>query len=42
MDGINQKAETRIGVMSGQPIETHWDVTMEMTDEAWLKCSAFT
>ncbi len=38
MDRINQKAETRIGeVMSGQPIETHWDVTMEMTDEAWLK-----
>jgi 3-oxoacyl-[acyl-carrier protein] reductase len=30
------KGEARLGeLMSGGPVATHWDVTQEMTDEAW-------
>jgi 3-oxoacyl-[acyl-carrier protein] reductase len=33
---ISAKAEARVAeTMSGQPITTHWDVTQEMSDEAW-------
>jgi 3-oxoacyl-[acyl-carrier protein] reductase len=33
---ITKKAEARVAeMMSGQPITTHWDVTQEMSDEAW-------
>jgi 3-oxoacyl-[acyl-carrier protein] reductase len=33
---LSTKAETRIGeMMSGQPIQTHWDVTQDLSDEAW-------
>ena len=33
---ITRKAEARVAeMMSGQPITTHWDVTQEMSDEAW-------
>jgi 3-oxoacyl-[acyl-carrier protein] reductase len=33
---IGAKAEARLSeMMSGQPITTHWDVTQEMSDEAW-------
>ncbi|HEY7040397.1 MAG TPA: SDR family NAD(P)-dependent oxidoreductase [Methylomirabilota bacterium] len=33
---ISAKAQTRVAeMMSGQPIATHWDVTQEMSDEAW-------
>jgi 3-oxoacyl-[acyl-carrier protein] reductase len=36
VQGLAGKAETRIGEMvSGQPIQTHWDVTQELSDEAW-------
>src|SRR5262249_36437592 len=27
-------------MMSGQAIQTHWDVTQEMTDEAWMRMLA--
>jgi 3-oxoacyl-[acyl-carrier protein] reductase len=38
METLNKKAEARAAeVLGGQPIETHWDITQEMTDEAWLK-----
>jgi 3-oxoacyl-[acyl-carrier protein] reductase len=33
---IGRKIEARIGeLMSGQGIQTHWDITQNMTDEAW-------
>ncbi|HET8575687.1 MAG TPA: 3-oxoacyl-ACP reductase FabG [Methylomirabilota bacterium] len=33
---ISRKAEARLGeLMSGQGIQTHWDITENMTDEAW-------
>ncbi len=33
-DEMNRKGEARLReVMSGQPVQTHWDVTQEMTDE---------
>ncbi len=33
---LGRKAETRLGEMlSGQPIQTHWDVTQSMTDAVW-------
>ncbi|HEX7785177.1 MAG TPA: 3-oxoacyl-ACP reductase family protein, partial [Methylomirabilota bacterium] len=33
---ISAKAEARVGeLMSGQPVTTHWDVTQDMSDEAW-------
>jgi len=36
VQGLAGKAEARIGEMvSGQPIQTHWDVTQELSDEAW-------
>ena len=35
---IGAKAEARLSeMMSGQPITTHWDVTQEMSDEAWQR-----
>ncbi len=35
------KAETRIKeLLSGQGIQTHWDITQEMTDEAWTRMLA--
>lgn len=36
VQGLAGKAEARIGEMvSGQPIQTHWDITQELSDEAW-------
>jgi 3-oxoacyl-[acyl-carrier protein] reductase len=33
---LGRKMEARIGeLMSGQGIQTHWDITQNMTDEAW-------
>ena len=33
---ISAKAEARVGeLMSGQPVTTHWDVTQDLSDEAW-------
>src|SRR5262245_22560572 len=33
---LSAKAEARVAeMMSGQPVTTHWDVTQEMSDEAW-------
>ena len=33
---IGRKIEARIGeLMSGQGVQTHWDITQNMTDEAW-------
>jgi 3-oxoacyl-[acyl-carrier protein] reductase len=35
-EDIGRKIEARIGeLMSGQGIQTHWDITQNMTDEAW-------
>jgi 3-oxoacyl-[acyl-carrier protein] reductase len=35
-DRIKMKAEARLGEMlSGGVVSTHWDVTMEMSDEVW-------
>lgn len=35
-DRLRARSDTRImELMSGQGIQTHWDVTQEMTDEAW-------
>ncbi len=35
---IGRKIEARIGeLMSGQGVQTHWDITQNMTDEAWLR-----
>jgi len=35
-DRIKAKAEARLGEMlSGGPVSTHWDLTQEMSDEAW-------
>jgi len=36
-----QKGETRLmELMSGQGVQTHWDVTQDMTDEAWHRVIA--
>jgi 3-oxoacyl-[acyl-carrier protein] reductase len=33
---LGRKMEARIGeLMSGQGVQTHWDITQNMTDEAW-------
>jgi len=38
MDRLNQKFEARVGeTLSGQGVQTQWDVVGNMTDEAWLK-----
>ena len=35
-DKLRGRSDTRImELMSGQGIQTHWDITQEMTDEAW-------
>ncbi|MGH7373920.1 MAG: SDR family NAD(P)-dependent oxidoreductase [Candidatus Rokuibacteriota bacterium] len=35
-DRIKEKGEARLGEMlSGGPVTTHWDLTQEMSDEAW-------
>lgn len=35
-DRIKAKAEARLGEMlAGGPVSTHWDLTQEMSDEAW-------
>jgi 3-oxoacyl-[acyl-carrier protein] reductase len=35
-DRIKAKGEARLGEMlSGGPVSTHWDLTQEMSDEAW-------
>jgi 3-oxoacyl-[acyl-carrier protein] reductase len=35
-DRLKAKGEARLGeLMSGAPVTTHWDVTQEMSDEAW-------
>src|SRR5712692_9820034 len=35
-DRLRGRSDTRImELMSGQGIQTHWDITQEMTDEAW-------
>ena len=40
-DKLGALAETRIREMlSGTGVQTHWDVTMEMTDEAWTRMLA--
>ena len=38
---LTTKAETRMmELMSGQGIQTHWDVTQEMTDDTWTRMLA--
>jgi 3-oxoacyl-[acyl-carrier protein] reductase len=38
---VSARAEARMReLMSGQGIQTHWDVTQEMTDEAWSRMLA--
>jgi 3-oxoacyl-[acyl-carrier protein] reductase len=38
---LSEKSGARMReLMSGQGIETHWDVTQEMTDEAWTRMLA--
>jgi len=40
-DKLRERADTRImELMSGLGIQTHWDVTQEMTDEAWHRMIA--
>jgi 3-oxoacyl-[acyl-carrier protein] reductase len=35
-DRIKLKSEARLGeLLSGEPVTTHWDLTQEMSDEAW-------
>jgi len=37
-DEINQKGEAQVGeMMSGGRIQTHWDVTVSLSDEEWHK-----
>lgn len=37
-DERHRKGEARIGeLMSGQRVQTHWDITRDMSDEAWHK-----
>jgi 3-oxoacyl-[acyl-carrier protein] reductase len=36
VDGLSGRIEARIGeMMSGQPPQTHWDITQNLGDEAW-------
>jgi 3-oxoacyl-[acyl-carrier protein] reductase len=38
---LGAKAEARLSeLLSGQGVQTHWDVTQEMTDEAWTRMLA--
>jgi 3-oxoacyl-[acyl-carrier protein] reductase len=38
---LSAKSETRLQeLLSGQGIRTHWDITQEMTDEAWTRMLA--
>ena len=38
---LGAKAEARLReLLSGQGVQTHWDVTQEMTDEAWTRMLA--
>jgi len=38
---LTAKSEARLGeLLSGQGIQTHWDVTQEMSDEAWTRMLA--
>jgi 3-oxoacyl-[acyl-carrier protein] reductase len=40
-DRLRDRSDARIGwLMSGQGIQTHWDITQEMTDEAWHRMIA--
>jgi 3-oxoacyl-[acyl-carrier protein] reductase len=35
-EAMGSKSEARLSEMlSGQPLQTHWDITQQMTDEAW-------
>jgi len=37
-DQLREKSDTRImEMLSEQGVTTHWDITQEMTDEAWLR-----
>jgi 3-oxoacyl-[acyl-carrier protein] reductase len=37
-DALQAKGEARLQeILSGQPLQTHWDVTQTMTDEAWQR-----
>jgi 3-oxoacyl-[acyl-carrier protein] reductase len=37
-DRIKAKAEARLGeLLAGGPVTTHWDLTQEMSDEAWRR-----
>jgi 3-oxoacyl-[acyl-carrier protein] reductase len=37
-DRLREKSDTRImEMLSDQGVTTHWDITQEMTDEAWLR-----
>jgi 3-oxoacyl-[acyl-carrier protein] reductase len=37
-DRLREKSDTRImEMLSEQGVTTHWDITQEMTDEAWLR-----
>jgi 3-oxoacyl-[acyl-carrier protein] reductase len=38
MDRLNQKFEARVGeTLSGEGVQTQWEVVSNMSDEAWLK-----
>jgi 3-oxoacyl-[acyl-carrier protein] reductase len=38
---LTRKAETRLGeTLAGQPLQTHWDITLSMTDDAWRRMIA--
>jgi 3-oxoacyl-[acyl-carrier protein] reductase len=40
-EGLTAKAQTRLmEMMSGQGVQTHWDITLQMTDEAWARMLA--
>jgi 3-oxoacyl-[acyl-carrier protein] reductase len=40
-EGFQAKGEARIReMMAGQPVETHWDVTQNMSDAAWRRMIA--
>jgi 3-oxoacyl-[acyl-carrier protein] reductase len=40
-DRLRERADARIAeMMSGQGIQTHWDITQEMTDESWHRMIA--
>ena len=39
-EAFRAKAETRIAEMMAGTVETHWDVTQALTDEAWARMLA--